>query len=54
VTPFVINRKWERQVELWCAPAADRYVKRHLEARQNGKLVDSTVETLKEYQRRQK
>ena len=30
VTPVVNNRKWEEHVELWYAPAANRYVKRSL------------------------
>jgi len=54
VTPVVNNRKWEQHVELWYAPAANRYVKRRLETRQNGKLVEATVETLRDYHRREK
>jgi len=53
VTPVVNNRKVEWHVELWFAPAAQRYVKRRLESRQNGKLVESTLETLRDYQRRE-
>jgi hypothetical protein len=54
VTPVVNNRKWEVHVELWFAPAANRYVKRRYESRQNGKLVEASIETLRDYQRRAK
>jgi len=54
VSPVVNNRKWEEHVELWYAPSANRYVKRRYESRQNGKLFEATVETLREYQRRSK
>ena len=54
VTPVVNNRKFETHVELWYAPAANRYVKRRYESRQSGKLVEATVETLRDYQRRAK
>jgi hypothetical protein len=52
VTPVVNNRKWETHVVLWYAPAANRYVKRVYELRQNGKLSESMVETLRNYSRR--
>jgi hypothetical protein len=52
VTPVVNNRKWEWHVVLWYAPAAHRYVKRIFESRQNGKLNDASVQTLRDYHRR--
>ena len=54
VTPVVNNRKFEEHVELWYAPAANRYVKQIYESRQNGKLVEATVQTLRDYRRRDK
>jgi hypothetical protein len=54
VTPVVNNRKWEERVELWFAPAANRYVKLNYESRQNGKLVEATSQTLRDYRRRDK
>jgi len=52
VTPVVNNRKFELKIELWYAPAANRYVKRRYESRQNGKLLDASLETLRNYSRR--
>lgn len=54
VTPVVNNRKWEERIELWYAPAANRYVKQIYESRQNGKLVEATIQTLRDYHRRDK
>ena len=53
-TPIVNNRKYETHVELWYAPAINRFVKRVFESRQNGKLSEATVETLRDYRRREK
>ena len=52
VSPVVNNRKYETRVEMWYAPAANRYVKRQYESRMNGKLTDASVETLRDYRRR--
>jgi hypothetical protein len=52
VTPVVNNRKFETKIVLWYAPAANRYVKRRYESRQNGKLFDASVETLRNYSHR--
>jgi len=54
VTPVVNNRKFQMHVVLWYAPAANRYVKRIFETRQNGKLLEASVETLRDYHRREK
>jgi hypothetical protein len=54
VTPVVNNQKVEQHDELWYAPAANRYVKRRYETRLNGKLVEATLETLRDYRRREK
>ena len=54
VTPVVNNRKFQEHVELWYAPDANRYVKRLFESRQNGKLLEASLETLRDYSRREK
>lgn len=52
VFPVVNNRKFTSRVELWYAPAANRYVKRKYESRMNGKLADASEEILRDYRRR--
>ena len=54
VTPVVNNRKFEMHVELWYAPEANRYVKRLYESRQNRKLLEASLETLRDYRHREK
>ena len=49
-TPVVNNRKLEYKTVEWYAPSVNSYVKRTWEARQNGKLVDETVELLTIYE----
>jgi hypothetical protein len=53
-TPVVNNRRFEFHVELWYAPDANRYVKRLYVSRQNGKLLEASLETLRDYSRRAK
>ena len=53
ITPVVNNRKWQQRFEQWYAPAVQRYVRLSFESRLNGKLVESTAETLRDYQRRE-
>jgi hypothetical protein len=43
------NRKREAHAVMWFAPAANRVVKRTDEIRLDGKLQDSTEQTLREY-----
>ncbi|MGA2494481.1 MAG: hypothetical protein ABSF67_16305 [Roseiarcus sp.] len=52
-TPVVNNRKFEEHILQWYAPAANRYVKFVYESRQNGKLLESSVQTLRDYRRRE-
>jgi hypothetical protein len=52
-TPVVNNRKLEEHIVQWYAPAANRYVKLVYESRQNGKLLEATVQTLRDYRRRE-
>ncbi|THD41974.1 MAG: hypothetical protein E7774_16945 [Bradyrhizobium sp.] len=53
LTPVVNNRKLEAKVVLWYAPAVNRIVKSTFESRTNGKLLEATDLTLRDYQRRQ-
>jgi len=50
VMPVMNNRKFENDDVEWYAPEINRYVKIVYEQRQNGKLSDSIIQYLKEYQ----
>jgi hypothetical protein len=46
------NRRTEVTITEWYAPSVNRYVKRSIETRENGKIMDSTSEVLVSYSRR--
>jgi hypothetical protein len=52
-TPVVNNRKLEEHIVQWYAPAANRYVKLVYESRQDGKLLEATAQTLRDYRLRE-
>ena len=49
--PVINNRKLEEHVVQWYAPSVNRWVKMIYESRQNGKLLEATSMTLRDYQR---
>lgn len=50
--PAVARYRFEMHVVEWFAPEINRYVRREIETRQAGKIVESTSEILQDYVRR--
>ena len=50
-TPLINNQRVEATIVEWFAPRANRYIKRVVEAKQGGKIIESTSEILTDYVR---